>query len=210
MTSSKYIYNYPLFDNNYQKEFNLQYSYDKDPDKEESYFKTTKDGLKISIYKDDLSFLKGSKTDPRSEIRGLTTINDNIQYTVSWDQYLENYVPDFWFSFFQIFAKDGPNIMLRWKDNQYELLALQGRNKNITFKIDINGDVGRWVNWKIMFLLSPQGGYVRVYKDGFLTSEMKDANTSGGDDSYLKLGIYSQDMNPIDSMSMTIKNIQLS
>ena len=212
MSSSNYICNYPMTDDKYQKDFNLHYSYDKDPDYENRYFKITSDnpaGLQISIYKDDLSFLKGSKTEPRSEIRSLLVIKDNIQYTLSWDQYIQNYLPSYWFSFFQLFAKDGPNVILRWKNNNYELLALNGKNKSVPIKLNITDDIDKWSNWKIAFNLSVVKGYIRVYRNNILIAEIADANTSGGDDSYLKLGIYSQDMLPINDMNITIKNLQL-
>ena len=82
------IYSYQLDSNNFLDEFNLQYSYDKDPEKEDEYF-VIKDHLQVNIYKDDLSFLKGSETDPRSELRGLTNIKDNIRYSFTWNQNIQ-------------------------------------------------------------------------------------------------------------------------
>jgi hypothetical protein len=214
MASANYVYNYPLLNNDYQKDFYLQYSYDKDPDFEEDYFKIVEttgpdspSGLKISIYQDDSSFLKNSLTEPRSELRGITNINDNIQYVLNWDQYIENYSAGYSFSFLQIFAKSGPNVMLRWKDDKYELLSLQGRNKIVPVNSDINDDIGKWVNWKLEFILGPLG-YIKVYKDNILFAELN-GNTSGDNESYLKLGIYGSDMKPLNNMNMYIKNLEL-
>ena len=212
--SINYIYNYPMVDNSFLKDFNLQYSYNKDPEYHHQYFKLIPEssnsdisGLQVSIYKDDLTFLKNSITYPRSELRGLATINDEIVHTVTWDQYTENYPIGFNFSFCQIFAKDGPNIILRWKDNQYELLSIQGRNKHIPIKLNILDDVDKWVNWKLEFLLSIKG-YVKVYRNSVLIGEIN-GNTSGENESYWKQGIYSHDMQPIDNMNIIIKNLKL-
>ena len=213
--SINYIYNYPMVDNSFLKDFNLQYSFNKDPEFQYQYFSIIPSkpgssdisGLQISIYKDDLTFLKDSKTDPRTELRGLAILNDNVNYTVTWDQYIQEYPNGYWFAFCQIFAKDGPNIILRWKNNQYELLAIQGRNKTIPIKLNILDDLDKWVNWKLEFLLSTNG-YVRVYKNYVLVGEIS-GNTSGGNNSYWKQGIYSQEMQPTNTMDIIIKNLKL-
>lgn len=186
------IYSYKLDNNHFLDEFNLQYSYDKDPEKENDYF-IIKDNLQVNIYKDDLSFLKGSQTEPRSELRGLTNLKDNIRYSFSWRQNIKKFEVDYWFSFFQIFAKEGPNIMLRWKDNNFELLGLQGRNKPVILKTSLDENLNTWVDWKVDFLLLESGGYIKVYKNSVLVGELMDANTSGQDDSYIKIGIYTQE-----------------
>jgi hypothetical protein len=210
MSNSISVYNLPFTDNSYQNDFNLQYSYDKDPEFEEQYFKITNDGLQINIHKGDNPFLQGSKTDPRSELRGLTSIKDNVNYVLSWEQCLKTYPTNFSFSFFQLFAKDGPNIMLRWKNDKYELLAVQGRNKIVPIKMNITEDIGRFVTWKFEFLLSTIGGYIKVYKNDIYVGEILNANTSGQNDSYLKLGIYSQETQPIDTTSIFIRNLQMT
>lgn len=210
MSNSISVYNLPFTDNSYQNDFNLQYSYDKDPEFEEQYFKITNDGLQINIHKDDNPFLQGSKTDPRSELRGLTSIKDNVNYVLNWEQCLKTYPTNFSFSFFQLFAKDGPNIMLRWKNDKYELLAVQGRNKIFPIKMNITEDIGRFVSWKIEFLLSTIGGYIKVYKNDICIGEILNANTSGQNDSYLKLGIYSQETQPTDTTSIFIRNLQMT
>jgi len=203
-----HVYNFSMTEDTYTNEFNLQYSFNKDPDFQEDYFKLCSEGLKISIYKDDLPFLKNSKTNSRTELRGLAQINDGIKYTAVWDQFIEQYTPNYWFAFCQIFAKDGPNIMLRYKNNRYELLSLQGRNRTIPTQMSIDEDIGKWVNWKIDFLLLPSSGYVKVYKNDKLLTEIN-GNTSGGNDSFWKQGIYSQDMEHSEDMSIIIKNLQL-
>jgi len=216
MSNINYIYNYEMSNDDYKKDFNLQYSYDKDPECEKEYFKIITSestdvphGLEINIYKDDKPFLKESKTDPRSEIRGLKNINDNTEYILNWKQYLETYSSEYNFNFFQLFGKDGPNIMLRWKNNRYELLALQGKNVIIPINLDIKDDIHKWVNWKIEFLLSPISGYVKVFKDDELIGELN-GNTSGDNDSYLKLGFYSCDNSiPYCKNTLYIKDLKL-
>ena len=210
MSNSISVYNLPLTDNSYQTEFNLQYSFNKDPEFEEKYFKTSDAGLQINIYKDDQPFLEGSKTDPRSEIRGLSSIKDNIKYILSWDQNLKTYSAGYSFSFFQLFAKDGPNIMLRWKNDKYELLASQGKNKIVPISLNITEDIGRWVTWRIEFLLNPTGGYIKIHKNNMPVGELVNTNTSGQNDSYLKLGIYGQDTALIGTTSLVIKNLQMT
>jgi len=210
MSNSISVYNLPLVDNSYQNEFNLQYSYDKDPEFEEQYFKITDEGLEINIYKDDNPFLQGSKTDPRSELRGLTSIKDNVNYVLTWEQCLKTYPTNFSFAFFQLFAKDGPNIMLRCKNDKHELLALQGKNKIVPIEMNILEDIGKFVSWKIEFSLSAVGGYIKVYKNDTCIGQILDANTSGQNDSYLKLGIYAQDMSPTDTTSIVIRNLQMT
>ena len=201
------IYSYQLNNNDFLDEFNLQYSYDKDPDKEDEYF-IIGDHLQVNIYKDDLSFLKGSETNPRSELRGLTNIKDNVRYSFTWNQNIQKVQDEYWFSFFQIFAKEGPNIMLRWKDNNFELLGLQGKNKPVILKTDLKEHVNTWVSWRVDFLLLESGGYVKVYMNSVLIGELLDVNTSGQHDSYIKLGIYTQECHTQDS-TILLKHLNL-
>jgi len=206
-----YIYNYQMLNNEFKKDFNLHYSYDKDPTFEKDYFKIKTDGepngLQINIYKDDKPFLKESSTESRSEIRGLKNINDNTEYVLNWKQYLETYSDDYNFTFFQLFGKNGPNIMLRWKNSRYELLALQGKNKIVPIDLDISDDIHKWVNWKVEFLLSSTG-YIKIFKDKELFGELN-GNTSGDNDSYLKLGFYSCETIPKCKNTLYIKDLTL-
>ena len=210
MSSSKYVYNYTMTNNNYQDVFDMHYSYNKDPENENNYFETTNDGLIINIYKDDLSFLKGSETFPRSEIRGLDVVKDNVTYILSWDQCIKTYPNGYNFSFCQIFGKEGPNMILRWHDKKYEFISKTSKDCVKIADNDISNDIGNWVNWKIDFLLLNDGGLIRIYKDNICVVELIDINTSGSNDSYIKLGIYSQGMNVMDDMSIGIKNVELS
>ena len=209
-----YIYTFPMTDNSYLTEFYHQFSYNKDPEYESQYFKivpasSNPSGLEITIYKDDNPFIKDSKTYPRSEIRGITQIKDGVNYTVNWEQYLENYPSGYWFSFFQIFAKNGPNIMLRWADDNFELLIIQDRNTIIPLKLNITEDIETWISWKIEFMLDTPNGYIKIYRNNIKLMETN-GNLTGGDDSYLKFGIYSQEMQPTDTMLLFIKNLSLS
>ena len=213
MSIINYIYNYTMLNEDYKKDFNLQYSYDKDPDFEKDYFQVVSynsdnepHGLKINIHKNDKPFLKESKTEPRSEIRCLKNINDNAEYVVEWKQYLESYSSDYNFSFFQLFAKNGPNIMLRLRNGTFELLALQGKNNIITIDLDIHDDLHRWIEWKIEFLLSHIAGYIKVFKDDKLIGELH-GNTSGDNESYLKLGFYSHDIEPECTNTLYLKDL---
>ena len=212
MSNINYIYNYEMSDYDFKKDFNLHYSYDKDPNSEKDYFKIKTDGdphgLQINIYEDDKPFFKESNTEPRSEIRGLKNINDNTEYVLNWKQYLHTYSDDYNFTFFQLFGKHGPNIMLRWKNGIYELLALQGKNKIVPIELDIHDDIHKWVNWKIEFALSSIAGYIKVFKDQKLVGELK-GNTSGDNNSYLKLGFYNCDSAPECKSTLYIKDLTL-
>lgn len=205
---SNYIYNLQMVDDSYLAHFSTQYSYEADPDYEDDYFKITNEGLDITLHDYDLPFIKNSKSYPRTELRGLDIINDDVEYVATWDQYIKTYSDNFWFIFAQIFGKNGPNVMLLWNKNQYELLALQGKNKKIPIKLNITDDIRKWTNWRIEFLLKNLDGYVKVFRNNVLVGELR-GNTAGENDSYWKQGIYAHECQ-VKNTSIVVKKLTLS
>ena len=210
-----YIYNLDLTNltSNVVDGFKYQYSYDKqegfsDSNPNPDYFNYSPSGYVFCIYKDDQPFKKGDDTFPRTEWRGLAQIRDNVAYTLSFDQYIDEYPDGYQFCWVQVFAGSGPNIMLRYRNGSYQLLCTQGKNPNLKLKGTPADDLNVWTNWKIEFLLATSNGYVKVYRNNELLGTIE-GNTSGQDDSYLKTGVYSQQMNPIGTMKIIKKNLQL-
>ena len=58
-------------------------------------------------------------------------------------------------------------------------------------------------------MLDTPNGYIKIYRNNIKLMETN-GNLTGGDDSYLKFGIYSQEMQPTDTMLLFIKNLSLS
>lgn len=221
---SKYLYNLPMTDLTDIKQltdagFQYQWSYDKqdgysatnpNPD----YFKLSQpNGLEVNLYSDDKTFKSGSPTDPRVEIRGLATVNDNTHYVFSLDQFIVNYPTNFEYSWMQVFGGSSPNIMLRYRSGAFGLIVTANNLPNL--KLDLAGTpvdlVGKWVNWKIEFLLSTSG-FVRVYKDnvliGEVTGDTHAADIKHGSYSYIKTGLYVQHVD-CQNMKAYIKNLFL-
>ena len=210
-----YLYNFSFMDIKQLFDFKYQYSYNKHKNFSESYpnplyFDSNKtNGLEINIYKDDQTLQKGNLSYPRTELKGNKTILDNISYTLSFDQFIVNYPGiDYQYCWLQIYGNLGPNIMLRFRNQKFQLLSIMGKNHNINLPGSPLDDINMWINWKLEFLLSLEDGYVKVYKNNILLGEII-GNTSGGNNSYLKYGIYSQKMNPIGNMKTYTKNLQL-
>lgn len=193
------------------QEFKYQYSYDKDTGKipNPKYFNISPEGLEINIYKGDKSFLPENSTFPRTELRGLTPIYDDIKYTLSFDHFIKEYPKGFQYCWVQVFGKNGPNVMLRYRNDTYQLLSIQGHNQIVTLPGDVIDNINVWTNWKLEFLLSQNNGYIKVYRNNVFIGEIK-GNTSGENNSYIKLGLYSQQMDPNGTMTSYTKNLQLS
>lgn len=204
------IYDLSLTSMSELQEFKYQYSHDKNTGKipNPKYFNISPEGLEINIYKGDKSFSPENSTFPRTELRGLTPIYDNIKYTLSFDHFIKEYPKGFQYCWVQVFGKNGPNIMLRYRNDTYQLLVIQGHNQIVTLPGDVNDNINVWTNWKIEFYLSVLNGYVKVYRNNIFIGETK-GNTSGENNSYVKLGLYSQQMDPNGTMTSYIKNLQL-
>ena len=204
------IYDLPLTNLTELQEFKYQYSYDQDTGKipNSKYFNASSEGLEINIYKGDKAFLPENSTFPRTELRGLTPIYDDIKYTLSFDHFIKEYPKGFQYCWVQVFGKNGPNVMLRYRNDTYQLLAIQGHNQIVTLPGDVNDNINIWTNWKIEFCLSVLNGYIKVYRNNIFIGETK-GNTSGDNNSYVKLGLYSQQMDPNGTMTSYIKNLQL-
>ncbi len=215
-----YVYNLPMTDLKDISQltkagdgFKYQWSYDKmkgfsnvnpNPD----YFKLVgENGLEINLYQGDKPFESGSSTEPRTELRGLAKVLDNLAYTYSFDQYLVD-LPTFDYCWCQVFGGNGPNIMLRWRSGSFQLMAIQGDHGSVKFEGNPQDDVGKWVNWKIEFLLSTQNGYAKVYRNNILLATLNGNNT-GANDSYIKNGIYAQQMKPSNNVKVYKKNLML-
>lgn len=212
ITSETTILNLPLTTpttfSELSKHFHYQYSYDKhsgysDSNPNEQYYSLHSIGLRISIYAGDKSHTKTSPTDPRSEISVLDILKDNIDYSISFDQLISEYPSGYQFCWMQVFAANGPNIMLRYRGGRYQLLSFAGK---LTLLGELSEDIGKWTNWRLNFKLATSGGYIKVYRDGKLIGSIE-GNTSGGDHSHLKHGIYSQKMNPPGTMTTYTKNM---
>lgn len=215
--SSNYLYNLPMTDLTDISQltsagFKYQWSYDQQAsfsatNPNPKYFALGSNGLEINIYQNDNPFQKGSPTEPRTELRGTAVVKDNVQYVYSFDQFLVN-LPNFDYAWCQVFGGNGPNIILRWRSGSMALLVDQGDHVNVKFSGTPNDDVGKWVNWKIEFMLSTSNGYVRLYRDNVLMATAT-GNNSGADNSYIKNGIYSQQMKPSNDVKMYKKNLML-
>ncbi len=192
--------------------FNFQYSYDQNTTPVNSkYFTISQpNGLEINIYSSDKPFKQGNTTFPRSELRGTAVILDNVKYTLIFDQFIVN-APTFDFCFVQIFGGKGPNLIVRYRKGVYELLSDAGIHKQFSFKSGIQPSelVGKWTNWKIEFLLDNSSGYTKVYRDSTLEVDTGPGNNSGNNNSYLKLGLYAQQMKPSNDVKEYIKNLYL-
>ena len=213
-----YIYNLPLTNLsniNELLDFKYHYSYDKQKKSLPSYpnplyFTINQpNGLEMNIYKDDLSFQKESHTFARTEIKGIAKILDNYKYTLTFDQFIYIYPGiDYQYCWIQVFGATGDNIMVRFRNGKFQLLVSMGKNDNLDLPGNPLDDVGKWINWKVEFLLSNSDGYVKIYRNNIFLGQTT-GNTSGENNSYLIHGIYSQQMDPIGTMTTYTKNLQL-
>jgi hypothetical protein len=213
-----YVYNLNMINNNIKDivnaGFKFQWSHDKrsgytDINPNPNYFAITDKGLKFNIYKDDKTFSLKSDTFPRTELRGTIPILDNIDYTLSYDYLIDIYPSGYDFCWTQIFGGDNANIMLRFRSGQYKVVYDMKNRINKVMNINLIDDLYKWVSWKMDFKLS-SSGYIKVYHNNSIVIDLQNIDTSGGNNnSYLKMGIYSQQMNPPSQMSAFLKNLKL-
>lgn len=217
----EYVYNIPITDLNDISQitnsgpgFKYQWSYDQmkgysNTNPNPNYFKISQpNGLEINIYSTDKPFESGSSTTPRTELRGLAKVLDNKTYIYSFDQFLVN-EPTFDYAWFQVFGGNGPNIIIRWRKGSFELLSIQGDKQIVKFNGNPTDDIGKWVNWKLEFVLSTNNGYSKLYRNNVLVASTTPGNNSGDNNSYIKNGIYSQQMNPSNDVKVYKKNLEL-
>lgn len=198
--------------------FTYQYSYPamngwtaQQPNPDYFTIETSNGGLGLNVYQTDGPFKSGSSTEPRTELRGLSTVFDDIQYVYQWDEILTQYPPSGdQYCLAQVFGS-GPNVMLRFRNGSYELLCTMGGNKNLPLSSagSPKDDLNQLITWRLEFQLSTSNGYVRCFKNGVLQGEIQ-GNTSGGGSSYIKLGIYLQEQKPTGTISKTYKNLLLT
>lgn len=215
---AKFLHNLPLTDMTDIKQltadgFKFQWSIDKqkgfdmynpNPD----YFKFSQpNGLEINLYEGDKPFESGSPTEPRSELRSTKVILANTAYTLSFDRFLVD-LPTFDFGFCQVFGDSGPNLILRWRSGNYELLQIQGEHSNTKFPGNPSDDVGKWTNYRIDFSMAVKG-YVRLYRNNILISSFDGDNCGDCTTFYLKIGTYAQQMKPSNNVKIYLKNLFL-
>ncbi len=194
--------------------FTFQYSYDKmsgfsATSPNPVYFTISpENGLETNLYVGDKPFKKGSNTEPRTELRGLAVVKDDIVYTYSFDQYLVD-LPGFDYAFCQVFGGNGPNLIFRWRSGTFQILSDQGNKQIVNYSGTPSDDVGKWVSYKVEFLLSKSKGYTKLYRDNVLMCTVNNGNNSGDNGSYIKHGIYSQQMEPTNNVKLYTKNLML-
>jgi hypothetical protein len=149
--------------------------------------------LRARIYHDDKALSKSSDTCPRTELsqtdkkNGLKT---EVDYVAQWDWQLMSYTEAYQFAFMQLFGGNGPNIMLRYVRNTYNILCEECGTDH-TLPGNATADVGKWITWRVEFRLSSAKGHVRVHRDG-KPIHSYDGKTSDGSNHHFKLGLYTQ------------------
>jgi len=192
--------------------FRFQYSYDKhggytNISPNPKYFRITEQGLEINIYNGDKSHNKWSPTSPRSELAGqdvLGGIKDNRLYQISFSQLISKYPSSYGFCWIQLFGAKGPHVLVRLKNGVYELCV----NGISCLKLPghISQDIGLWVNWRLDFLLATSGGFVSLFRNSVQLGVLR-GNTTGGNNSGFKHGIYTQGIDPPSTMTIYTKNL---
>ncbi len=214
-----------IFDLSFTKDsdldqFKLQYSYDKYPKDinkptpnekitTSKYFNIEPDkGLRIALHSGDLTFREDSPTNPRTELRGFPKLYDNKHYIAEWNQTIIEFQKDYNYCFFQVFGATGPNVMARWIANKYEIASNHVKSDCRT--VSLFDEIGKNVLWKVEFFLASSAGYVRLYRNGNLICSIENSNTSGGNNSYWKQGIYTQhDNSPAKDTVIYVRDLRL-
>lgn len=198
-----------------KEHFNFQYSYDKHPPEESEpnplYFDITFDGLLINIYPTDNTFQEGNTTSPRTEMKHNLLLALETEYTISFDQKILLYPSDteYDFAFLQIFGELNPNILVRYRNGNYELVCISSGLPNKKIPQQVTNDLNIWRNWQITFKLSQTNGYVRIYRNAFLQAEISNVPTTKENTGYFKHGIYGQNMSPVSQMSIITRNMKI-
>lgn len=185
--------------------FEFQHSYDKaefDP----TYVSASSNGLLLSVYPGDKAFKVGSPTDPRNELRLLGSFAEGTDYSYSIDQLITQYVPDYQFSFMQLFGATGPNILIRFRSGAYQIVT---RNGNVHDTTGVKPMTNVWTSWQVKFKLTNDNtGYVHLYRNGILFLAHEGPSSVGGQ-SIAKFGIYSQQPDVPAPIHMQYKKFML-
>ena len=227
------IMNEPFQSTTYVHNFNMQCSYDDPgckehfalatlsskeyPSNEEPLIEDPENGsnfLRVAVHADDLEFQKGSTTEPRSELRSkLDLIKPRTLYTITWNVNIQKYTTGYYFCFAQIFDPvEGPNIMLRWQRDEYELWV--DGTKTI-LKGTLDEDLHHTTTWRLTVRLDSSNGLVKVERKRssdsvFRVLGEKTGKTikSGGGEHYVKLGIYTQHVD-VEEMDMYVNKLTI-
>jgi len=190
----------------------FQWSYDKQngysaENPNPAYFKIVDQGLKMTLYKTDKPFEQKSNTMPRTELRCPTNIRDSVAYVLEFDEFMD-VAPTYDFCLFQLFSEAlGPNVMVRWRSGQFQLGVIQGDKIFKPFEGKPADLAGKWTRWRLEFALSSKG-YLHLFKDGVAVCSL-DNHDCAGKASYVKLGMYAQQMQPSNDVSAILKNFHL-
>jgi len=177
--------------------------------------------LECKMLSTDLPFKDDSKTKPRTELsfKDKMLIKNDKEYVVTWNILMKEYSnPAYEFSLFQLFSTiGGPNVMLRWNNKRYELYIISTGNKFFPVG-ELTEDLYQITTWRVSFRISQgNNGYVRIQKKlqtetkFSLVGEKTNIPTAytKNDQTYLKLGIYTQCEKPFDA-TMLINNMTLA
>lgn len=208
------VYDISFQDDEYKSKFTLDYSYDQhNTEGENRHFQVqgSPDGsgnaLRMAIFSGDKSFESSSDTFPRTELSGSRNraVSDGVAYSVQWDVYISQYQDPYMFCFAQVFG-NGPNVMLRWEQGQYQIWS--GGHKAVLAG-SVHEDLNQWVTWRMDFKLERDGGYVNVFRRGQSLGQIT-GDTASGTNSYWKQGIYTQHVNEVKDMTMFVRNLRLA
>jgi hypothetical protein len=163
--------------------------------------------VSMKIYPTDKAHSIKSKTYPRTEFHSNTTYREGIKYVYSLEQYLVRYTPNYQFAFMQMFGVNGPNILIRWCRNRYQIVTRSG---NTSADASIIPIVGKWVKWRIEFMIgTSKNSYVKLYRDNKLIAQHNGPSSKGGKFS-LTFGLYSQNMNPPQDIHIKYRNLKFA
>ncbi len=188
------------------KKFSIQYSYDK-PNLDPAYITANQTGMRLALYATDKPHHPTSNTLARNELLYRDNLLENITYSFEFEQFIErNYNISYQFAFMQMFGASGPNILIRWRNNAYQIVS-RGGNHNAAKSI--RPIVSEWIQWKLVFNLTPQvNGFVKLYRNNQLIVSYNGASSSGG--SFRpKFGIYSQTI-PTQNIVMLYRKLVLA
>lgn len=162
--------------------FSLQYSYDKYPDPKGRI--DFIDGVyKSCVHKGDLPFKKGSNTFPRSELRYLDEQVDGKYELIVGIKNI-SVSADFDFSYYQLFG-GSPIMMIRHRVGQLQMVVFKGKPKIQEIKsLPTRCEI-----------LCGRNGYVECDVGG--SKVRSEGRIRCNNKLHFKLGIYSQQMDPI-------------
>jgi len=223
-TGFKESYSLNFTNTDYKKYFNEQYSYDQhDPAGEAKHFslgtKGSLSALKITVLAGDKSFEENSTTDPRSELRETATpLVLGNEFLFEWSIYLDENttwgsISAFIHQFFGA-GDGGPAMDLdTTTSDQYAYAHVTNCSSDTKTTLHLStsvatpkGDIGKWVNWAVMYKSSDKSdGYVHVYRGTSSTCSEVFTYTGpsqgcGSNSGYFKMGVYRHTANVTASL----------